>query len=278
MMTWHFSVGDWGFPLLIAFLILVGIALLPWFFFLLNLQNLLNRVGDRNRAMPSGHVWLNFIPVFNLGWFVYTVVKVRDSVRNEYVARGWQVTGDLGYNVGLWASILLIASVFLSWIPVIGWGISVAYLICWIIYWVRMADLKHKLDLPGTWAGQVGPYGYPGHVGPAFDSSNMPQAGGMPPSGMPYAPPYIPPTGGVPQPGAQFGASPLAASPPATSAPTSQGTGMADPGSEPPMVSTQPAGTSFEAPSQTPPASCAACGAPSDSGDRFCRTCGQPLD
>ena len=105
----HFGYsGGWlvGLPLLIGFLILLGIALVPWFFFLLNLQNLLDRVNDRNRAMPAGQVWLNFIPLFNLGWFVYTVVKVRDSVRNEYASRGWPVTGDLGYNVGISAAIV----------------------------------------------------------------------------------------------------------------------------------------------------------------------------
>ena len=54
MMTWHFGVWGAGWAVFVAVLILLGILLLPWFFFLLNLRNLLNHVSDRNRAMPAG--------------------------------------------------------------------------------------------------------------------------------------------------------------------------------------------------------------------------------
>ena len=79
---WSWNWG-WGWAATVGAIVLLGIFLLPWFFFLLNLQTTLNRVSDRNRAMPAGHVWLNFIPIFNLGWFIYTVTKVRDSVRGR---------------------------------------------------------------------------------------------------------------------------------------------------------------------------------------------------
>jgi hypothetical protein len=235
--------GGWlvGLPLLIGFLILLGIALVPWLFFLLNLQNLLDRVNDRNRAMPAGQVWLNFIPLFNLGWFVYTVVKVRDSVRDEYASRGWPVAGDLGYNVGISAAVLLIATLFLSWIPVIGWGLIVAYLVCWIIYWVRMAELKNRLGESGLWRGPVGPYSYSGPMGP--------------PPGSLYSPPAstMPPDAGI------------SASPQATPRPA------AGPGSVgSPTSPAEPEG-------RTPRESCPACGAQSAEGDRYCRTCGQSL-
>jgi hypothetical protein len=81
---------------------------------------LLNRVSPVNRAMPAAHVWLNFIPVFNLGWFLYTVVKVRDSVRAEYQSRGWPVEGDLGYNVGLATGVLAIVTFIMGWVPLLG--------------------------------------------------------------------------------------------------------------------------------------------------------------
>ena len=35
-----------------------------------------------------------------LGWFIYTVIKVKDSLQAEFRARGWFIDGDLGYNVG----------------------------------------------------------------------------------------------------------------------------------------------------------------------------------
>jgi hypothetical protein len=240
----HLDYSGWwlvGLPLLIGFLILLGIALLPWFFFLLKLQNLLDRVNDRNRAMPAGQVWLNFIPLFNLGWFVYTVVKVRDSVRNEYASRGWPVTGDLGYNVGISAAILLIATFLLAWIPVIGSGLSVAYLVCWIIYWVRMAELKNRLGEGGLWRGPVGPYGYSGPIGP--------------PPGSPYSPPAsaMPPDAGI------------------------SASLRATPGPAAGQDSVASAAAPAESEAKISREFCSACGAQSAEGDRYCRTCGQSL-
>ena len=243
--NWNWTWG-WGWAAAIAGIIVLGIFLLPWFFFLLNLQTTLNRVSDRNRAMPAGYVWLNFIPVFNLGWFIYTVTKVRDSVRAEYASRGWRTEGDFGYNVGLAAGILAIVSFVIGWVPVLGWGVAVAEIICWIVYWLKTAELKNRLGGQGIWQGPAAPYGYPGQ---------------MAPPGPPGAPPY-----------------PVAPSPPAEPPPAGQAQGGAGPPAKP-GPSTQ-AGPSTEAgPSAGTPAGkqCAACGTEIDPSDRFCRTCGFPL-
>ena len=111
--SWAWDWG-WGWAAAVGGIILLGIFLIPWFFFLLNLQNLLNRVSDHNRAMPAGYVWLNFIPIFNLGWFIYTVTKVRDSVKAEYRSRNWVLEGDFAYNVGLAAGVLAIVTFFMG--------------------------------------------------------------------------------------------------------------------------------------------------------------------
>jgi len=148
--SWAWNWG-WGWAATVGAIILLGIFLLPWFFFLLNLQTTLDRVSERNRAMPAGYVWLNFIPIFNLGWFIYTVTKVRDSVRDEYRARGWSPEGDFGYNVGLATGILAIATVFLGWVPVVGWALGIAQLVCWIIYWLKTSDLKNRLGAGYSW-------------------------------------------------------------------------------------------------------------------------------
>src|SRR5512133_310839 len=126
---------------------MLGVFLLPWFFFLLNLQGLLNNLAPENRRLSPGHVWLNFIPVFNLAWFIYTVIKVKDSVAAEYRARGWYIDGDLGYNVGLTAGILWVASFVIGWIPFIGWILPLAGVVCWIVHWLRVTDLKSRLDV-----------------------------------------------------------------------------------------------------------------------------------
>ncbi len=116
----------WGWLAGIGVIIILGVYLLPWFFFLMNLQALLTNVSPENRRMSPGKVWLNFIPLFQLGWFIYTVVKVRDSLSAEFKSRNWFIDGDLGYNVGLTAGVLWVASFVIGWIPFIGWVLPLA--------------------------------------------------------------------------------------------------------------------------------------------------------
>ena len=72
----------------IFFLIIVVlvICLIPMVFFLIHLQKLLNKCSVNNRAMEPGMVWLNLIPLFNLGWVFYTVFKVTESLKTEFKA------------------------------------------------------------------------------------------------------------------------------------------------------------------------------------------------
>ena len=141
----------WGWLAGIGVIILLGVYLLPWFFFLMNLQALLSNLSPENRRMSPGKVWLNFIPVFQLGWFIYTVIKVRDSLSAEFKTRGWFIDGDLGYNVGLTAGVLWVASFVIGWIPFIGWVLPLAGTVCWIIYWLKISDLKNRLDARPAW-------------------------------------------------------------------------------------------------------------------------------
>jgi hypothetical protein len=237
---------NWAWAAAIVVIVLLGVFVLPWFFFLMNLQSTLSRVSERNRAMPPSHVWLNFIPVFFLGWFIYTVAKIRDSIRAEYQSRGWAPEGDFGYNVGLASGILAIVSFVLGWVPVVGWGVPVAALVCWIVYWLKINELKNRLGEPGTWQGTAAPYGYPG---PA-----------VPPAGY-GAPPY---QAVSPRPPAAT-AAPAAPGSPAAPAPPAAGSAGQAPGEADRSADEGAANQ------------CAGCGTRFDPGDRFCRTCGLPL-
>ncbi len=239
----------WGWVAAVGGIIVLGIFLIPWFFFLLNLQNTLNRVSDSNRAMPAGHVWLNFIPIFNLGWFIYTVTRVRDSVKAEYRSRNWKVEGDFGYNVGLATGVLAIVSFFMGWVPVLGWAVGLAQLVCWIIYWLKTHELKNSL---GERAGLAGPTPY------------------APPPPYAAPPPYpgfpVPPSGAAPGAGQQI--APAAA--PAVAAPAVAATAVA-------ATALAASEAAQESAGATGPAMCAGCGSTYDPGDKFCRTCGLPL-
>jgi len=298
---WDWDWG-WGLASVIGSIVLLVILVIPWFFFLLNLQNLLLRVQPRNRAMPSGYVWLNFIPVFNLGWFLYTVMKVRDSVRAEYVSRGWAPEGDQGYNVGLVTGVLAIASFFLGWVPGIGWAIAIAQLICWILYWLKTHELVKRLSTTGTYTygardtysgHRPGGPGAPGGPGGGYS------AGPPPYQQQPASPPSRPaPSQTSPQPAPRPApeqeppAAPQGAAPQPTAGEPQPG--EPQPGERrwnaPPVWPTSPAqkaqpeagGVSGGRAGDDQAVRgrelvCAACGTQYSPGDRFCRTCGLRL-
>ncbi|WP_171468859.1 hypothetical protein [Frigoriglobus tundricola] len=87
-------------------------------------------------------VWLNLIPLFNLVWQFITVIRVAESLKQEFRSRGWSRRGvDYGYGVGIAACALG----FGGWIPVIGPLLSLGSLICGIVYWVKIAGFSGRL-------------------------------------------------------------------------------------------------------------------------------------
>jgi hypothetical protein len=245
--TWHWD------PAIIAMVVvfaLIGaaIAIVIWYLFLRNLRDLLNQVSLQSRAMPANHVWLNFIPIFNLGWIIYTVIKVRDSVRAEYGARGWAPEGDFGYGVGLAYGITGIVSLVLGRFLWFGGVISLVGLVCWIIYWVTTSRLKNRLMVGVTPLGYTAPPQYPGYGGPVDPvgpAQQAPSEQGIEPqvTGEPSAPP------------APIGASGTETAPSAPAA-------------------ANPEVASGEMAAQT--AICPFCGTAYRSGARFCSYCGRP--
>lgn len=131
-----------GFEILLILLALV-IFIIPAIFFLLSLQKCLKRISGQNREMSPGLVWLNLIPIFSLGWMIYTVLKISKSVKNEGKSRNTTELGDGAYGVGLAMCICYIISVIIGFIGIVA-------LILWIIYWVKIAAINGKLETIGA--------------------------------------------------------------------------------------------------------------------------------
>lgn len=170
---------------LLLFLVVLGISFAVEILFLLNLQRTLERVSLVNRAMTPGLVWLQIIPVFGFIWFLYVVVKVRDSLRAEYKARGWPTDSDFGLNIGIAAGVLQIVSYGATWASDRYQAMQVILiggaLVCWIIYWVRTAGYKKRLGAPNwvpgaNYGGAPFPPPYPGAPGPV-GTAGSPDAG-----------------------------------------------------------------------------------------------------
>jgi hypothetical protein len=122
------AIGFWVIGLVIAIL------------YLITLFNVLNAVAPANRKLEPGLVFLLLIPLFNLVWNFIVIGKLRDSLQAEYAARDLQGDG-FAYGVGLAMCILAVCGI----IPIINLLAGIPALICWIIYWVKMAGYRKTL-------------------------------------------------------------------------------------------------------------------------------------
>jgi ABC-type antimicrobial peptide transport system permease subunit len=130
----------------VVLFVILGIALLVGLiiniFFLLTLSKALSRCSPRNRIMEPGQVWLNLIPFFSLVWIFITVNRISESLSNEYYDRGWDRGGeDYGKNVGLTYCIMILLSI----IPYCGSIFGLVGLVCFILYWVKIAGFSARL-------------------------------------------------------------------------------------------------------------------------------------
>jgi hypothetical protein len=131
----------------VIMLIAVAIGLIIQIFYLLTLYKCFSRISPRNRRMEPGMVWLNLIPCFNLIWIFFTTTKLADSLRDEFDDRRLHGDGDYGRTLGIVYPILAISGA----VPYLGAVLSLASLVCWIIYWVKIAGYSQQLgDNPSS--------------------------------------------------------------------------------------------------------------------------------
>ena len=122
------------------------IALIPTIFFFLTMQRALARCMASSRTMTPGQVWLGLIPIFGLVWPFFLVSALSDSLHNEFTRRGIVEEPQPGRTLGLAYAILGL----LSAVPFVGFVTCVPALVCWILYWVKIAGFSAKIALP--WA------------------------------------------------------------------------------------------------------------------------------
>lgn len=121
--------------------------LLPFIFYLISMQKALSRVAPDRRTMTPGLVWLMLIPLFGLVWQFFVVVNVCKSLKKEFEARGIAASGDsYGWPIGLTMCILFCCGI----IPFLGILASLAGLVLWIIWWVKVAGYSGRIATPAT--------------------------------------------------------------------------------------------------------------------------------
>ncbi|MEZ6141844.1 MAG: hypothetical protein R3B84_14830 [Zavarzinella sp.] len=156
--------GEMIAGMLICVGIFLIVMLVVYILFLLTLQNTMNSVHPDNRTMAPGLVWLLLVPILNIFWMFFVVLKISESLANEYRDRGLNTRGDsFGKTMGLIVAGLSIATIALSGVSgalrgndldVAGPGmivgllsnfLSLVQLVCWIVYWVQIAGYGSTL-------------------------------------------------------------------------------------------------------------------------------------
>ena len=139
-----FATGAGIAGLLLGMLIVFAICLIPAIFYLLTLQKALNRCSPENRAMAPGLVWLLLIPLVNLVWHFFVVLNMSKSLGAEFQKRGMAEEPKPGQTIGLVMCIVGCCCL----IPCLNILCVPGFLVCWILYWVKIAGFSKKLAAP----------------------------------------------------------------------------------------------------------------------------------
>jgi hypothetical protein len=130
-----------GMPEMIIILVILCVFVLPTVFYILTIKKTLSRCAPENRTMEPGQVWLLLIPLFNMFWHFVIVLNVAKSLKKELEKRGSKLNLMPSKNIGLAMCILTPLSI----IPDIGILFTLAGLVCWIIYWTKIAGFSSQI-------------------------------------------------------------------------------------------------------------------------------------
>lgn len=126
----------------LIFVVLGGLILIPKIFYLITLQSTLASISPENRKMPPAHVWLLLIPLFSLVWHFFVIKSIAESITAEANSLGKKLAEPMpAYNIGL--AMCILNCLFI--VPGVNFVTSIAGLVCWIIYWVKISDYKKVL-------------------------------------------------------------------------------------------------------------------------------------
>ncbi|MFM6924997.1 MAG: hypothetical protein ACKOU7_05805 [Ferruginibacter sp.] len=123
-------------------LVMLLLFLIPTILYLISLQKALEAVSPENRQMPPGQVWLSLIPIFNFVWMFFVVNKIADSFQLECYRLNIP-TSELKPTKGIGSAKNLLR--ICSFIPFLGVLANIGFIICWIIYWVKVNQYKNLI-------------------------------------------------------------------------------------------------------------------------------------
>jgi hypothetical protein len=118
--------------LMVAYVVfLVGLIVLH-ILYLLSMSRCFAQISRRNRQMEPAQVWLCLIPIFGTVWTILMVIRLADSLADEYYDRGLRGDGDFGKTLGIIYFVALLAC----------WPVG---LVVWIMYWMKISGYTKEM-------------------------------------------------------------------------------------------------------------------------------------
>ncbi len=136
-----YNFNNYGSSALLVLVMLV-LLLIPTILYLITLQKALEAVSAENRQMPPGQVWLSLIPLFNFVWMFIVVNKIADSFQLECYRLNIPTT-ELKPTKGIGSAKNLLR--ICTFIPFLSVFANIGFIICWIIYWVKVNQIKNLI-------------------------------------------------------------------------------------------------------------------------------------
>jgi hypothetical protein len=175
-----FNIGPQELMLLTCPALVIAVVIVV--LFLLSMQRALNAVSPMNRQMEPAMVWLMLLPCVNIVWQFLLVIRIPDSLRAEYRARGLDEDGDFGKTLGLCYCIVgmlggisgrvlsLSAETQSLGLAIIGMTL-VLQIVLGISFWSKISSYSKELQ---TMRSIEGPGGYRGAVDGNLGDYNAP--------------------------------------------------------------------------------------------------------
>lgn len=121
------------------------LCLLPAIFYILTLQKALERCAVTSRTMQPAMVWLLLVPLFNMIWNFFVVLALARSLSNEFARRAMpSPEAEPGQSIGMAMCICTCCGI----IPLLGLLTSLAAMVLWIMYWIKIAGYSQALAQP----------------------------------------------------------------------------------------------------------------------------------
>lgn len=125
-------------------------------FFCLTLVKTLSHIRPENRTIQIPSIWLYIIPVFNLYWLFIIVFRMASSIKNELIARDYEVDENPGYKAGLTAAVLpflmyllYVVEFYVVSLPYLSFTVGflgVMRIIFFVQYWMKMSWYRRVLE------------------------------------------------------------------------------------------------------------------------------------